>query len=187
MRRAGRRVKRHRRESGFTLIELMIVVAIIGVLSAIAVPSFIRYIKKSKTTEARMHLEKIYNGARAYYYEEFGGIDLALVSPSFPANQAPTPGVSCCTLTGSERCLPDSSVWGTATWDALKFSMDDPHYYQYAFVSAGTGNEATFTARALGDLDCDGEFSTFEMWGDADFSGGDPAGSAAVYRIKELE
>ena len=88
---------------------------------------------------------------------------------------------------GDPRCIPDASLWTTASWEALKFSMDDPHYYQYAFVSSGTGNTAEFTARAHGDLDCDGFVSTFEMWGSGNFAGGDPSGSAAVHRSNELE
>src|SRR5262245_39062054 len=57
------------RVGGFTLLELMIVVAIIGILASVAVPSFIHYIAKAKSTEARMHVEKIYNGARVYWFD----------------------------------------------------------------------------------------------------------------------
>ena len=48
-------------ESGFTLVELMVVVAIIGILSAIAVPNFKKYQAKSKQSEAKIQLAALYN------------------------------------------------------------------------------------------------------------------------------
>ena len=59
-----------RDESGFTLIELMVVVAIIGVLSAIAVPNFKKYQAKAKQSEAKIQLAAVYTievGAMADY------------------------------------------------------------------------------------------------------------------------
>ena len=50
-----------RNESGFTLVELMVVVAIIGILSAIAVPNFKKYQAKSKQSEAKIQLAALYS------------------------------------------------------------------------------------------------------------------------------
>lgn len=55
---------------GFTLVELMIVVAIIGILAAIAIPAFLRAIKKSKTSEAEGIMRKMADGSKAYFTSE---------------------------------------------------------------------------------------------------------------------
>jgi type IV pilus assembly protein PilA len=56
-------------ESGFTLIELMIVVAIIGILTAIALPNFLTYQAKSRQAEAKVGLSAIFTSAVAYRSE----------------------------------------------------------------------------------------------------------------------
>jgi type IV pilus assembly protein PilA len=55
---------------GFTLIELMIVVAIIGILAAIAIPNFIKFQARSKQSEAKSNLKAIYTAERSYYQEK---------------------------------------------------------------------------------------------------------------------
>jgi type IV pilus assembly protein PilA len=71
-------------KKGFTLIELMIVVAIIGILAAIAIPNFLKFQAKSKMSEAKTNLGAIYTGQLAFFGEQnsYGSFDSINWSPS---------------------------------------------------------------------------------------------------------
>lgn len=58
-----------RNKKGFTLIELMIVVAIIGILAAIAIPNFLKFQAKSKQSEAKTNLKAVFTAETSYFGE----------------------------------------------------------------------------------------------------------------------
>ncbi len=162
-----------KKNSGFTLIELMIVVAIIGILAAVAIPAFVKYIRKSKTVEATEALDKIKIGARQYYVADHWLTNGTLAPKAFPVVTAgTTPSgapTACCTSGG--KCSSATSVWDDNGWGPMHFALTEPHYYGYSFATTGTSNAALYTATAQGDLDCDGTYSTWEIRGSIDDEG----------------
>jgi prepilin-type N-terminal cleavage/methylation domain-containing protein len=189
-----------RTEKGFTLIELMIVVAILAILAVVAVPAFIKYMRRAKTTEAIDELDKIYKGAALYYSTPHVNAAGEKLDCQFPTNQAPTPVEgTCCSSAGlggpddnnDDRCDSDPDVWTTDTWSAINFQITDEHYFVYAFDASGTLDSAGFTTTANADLDCDGTQSTFQRmaFGDPQANKAECSlrGSAAFYVEKETE
>jgi len=164
---------------GFTLIELMIVVAIIGILAAVAIPAFLKYIKKAKTTEARTNIAKIVTGEVAYYDEEKVNRDGTIIAKYFVA-AGPSPS----TAPGINKVTVD---WDADdNWAALKFGTDSAILFSYSTTTSGSDSTAAFTATAQGDLDGDSSYSTFERVGYHNAAGQLELGSG-LYVLNELE
>jgi type IV pilus assembly protein PilA len=138
---------RIKRESGFTLIELMIVVAIIGILAAIAIPNFVKFQLRSKTSEAKVNLKAIVVAEDAYY-AEFG-----TYVQNFPSALAVPNG----------RKYPwDNTVGSRAGFDLVGWEPAGDVYYSYAVAVQLATPATTFSTDAQGDLDSDGvNFSYF--------------------------
>lgn len=132
-------------QKGFTLIELMIVVAIIGILAAIAIPNFLTYQAKSKQSEAKVGLGAIATSAIAYN-AEVTGTPTYVVSSIGQIGYAVTgtPRYSFWYQVGSGNAsFPGSSV-DTTGCDRSTVSTNAP-------VASATG----FTATAKGQVDSD--------------------------------
>ncbi len=124
----------------------MITVAIIGVLTAIAIPSFLRYQMRARSTEAPTNLRAI-SQAQAAYFAEYG----SYVSVSTPVPPALPGGVRTPWPSGSN-------------FDVLGWSPEGSVFFQYAVTadSAGAGSGlARYTAEAAADIDGDGVPSFF--------------------------
>ncbi|HTM23022.1 MAG TPA: hypothetical protein VL172_21025 [Kofleriaceae bacterium] len=124
-------------------------ILVLGILAAVAIPSFLSYSKKSKSHQVQVNLDQIYKGARTYQFAN------AVV---LTGKVGPTPALGDCCNNGG-KCAPDSALWNDPMWEKLEFRVDRPDYYSYEYQ----GDDKGFTVRAYGDLDCDSVMSTFEM------------------------
>jgi len=136
-----------KQRKGFTLIELMIVVAIIGILAAIAIPNFLRFQLKAKSSEGKTNLAAI-RTAEQSYYSEFGFYVSALPSPEEPGLNLKVPFVQ----------NPGNAAG--EGFDQLGWSPEGSVFFNYGVASPAPGD--SYTASAGADIDNDG---TPQSWG----------------------
>ena len=176
-----------RKVRGFTLIELMIVVAIIGILAAVAIPSFIKYLRRSKTSEALMNLRKMYDGAVAYYVADHSNVTGAAIDRQFPVSAPYVPSLSVLSTDqlAGQRYQSSPADWKQGGWTGLEFFISDAQIFAYTFVSSGvsTGSKASMIAN--GDQNGNKVYSTFERDMVGTLEG--VQGGIAMYTANETE
>ncbi|MBI5516554.1 MAG: hypothetical protein HY909_22405, partial [Deltaproteobacteria bacterium] len=124
---------------------------ILGILAAVAIPAFTRYVKRSKTSEANQNLQAIFQGETAYYNrssEIAGATATSFVQCAAQPSAVPV----------GARVLGD---WAQSGWPAIGFASDKAVYYRYSVTTGGSGGTSANTIDAQGDLDGDMTASTF--------------------------
>ncbi|MCH2108358.1 MAG: prepilin-type N-terminal cleavage/methylation domain-containing protein [Polyangiaceae bacterium] len=118
---------------GFTLIELMIAVVIIGILASIAVYGVRKYVLQSKTAEARSMITDIMGAQETYKTETFAYLNVTPDSDTYYPAQLDTSGQVAVQWggTGCSNCLENFQTLGV--------SPDGPVYFRYSVVAAPSG------------------------------------------------
>jgi prepilin-type N-terminal cleavage/methylation domain-containing protein len=154
---------------GFTLVELMVVVGIIGVLASVAIPQMTHHIKRARTVEVTSGLDKIANGA-ALYFERYHVTKTTGGSSQLPA----TSGGYTPTMLHTQACRQYAGVFPETArgqfrakvWEALLFAPERNfryRYYWYPVQTHAARRKALAYVYALGDLDCNARYSQWRL------------------------
>lgn len=153
---------------GFTLIELMIVVAIIGILAAIAIPNFIKFQARSKQSEVRANLRAL-SMAEKVYYQEFDTFDNRVSKIGFFPERgnryayALLVGIKWEPRDQATINQAEAAVWGGIEADTFKYPGIPIGPIPLVVPSVVAGSDGRFTASARGNVDNDAAFDDWSI------------------------
>ncbi len=138
-------VSRIKRRDGFSLVELMIVVAIIGILAALAIPRFQQFQSKSRQSEARSNLAHIYTLQVSYNgdndtFSNFDCLSLGGATNAVTNSQSSCASASSDVWQGSSACN---------TTNEIGFRVTDCKKVRYVYANIGNQNQFTATASEI--------------------------------------
>jgi type IV pilus assembly protein PilA len=144
-------LRKLRNRKGFTLVELMIVVAIIGILAAIAIPNFLNFRLKAKTSEAKSNLGAIRSTEVAYYAEWSTWVGAQAFVPILNRSS-------------NDFKEPWTNGGSVSRFSILGFAPEGNVFFSYDMegTSWPVGSDG-FTSNAQGDLDTDGTVANYKI------------------------
>jgi hypothetical protein len=175
------------------MVEVAVIISVLGMLLAVAIPTLAKSVRPSKVSEASEELEIMYEAVAAYYRAPHPD-DAHPDHPNLhclPDPAGPTPELP------SQNPVPidfgAANVHGVATWRALGFVPTTPLRFRYSLLPSEAGCAAPSGGRAVslilraeGDLDGDGSYSRFERRAAVD-SAGELAAEPVLHIVDRVE
>jgi general secretion pathway protein G len=140
----GKNMRRNLNKSGFTMIELMTVVVVIGILAAIAIPGYVKFAKRAKEAVVRENMRTVQLAMEAFSVDRFGG---------YPS-QADEPALKVLFSNGMYPDNPFDNLETTVSWNADPTDPGDMGIFNLAgggYTIKGHGATALFDPIVVGD------------------------------------